>query len=160
MIENEFRPEKQYEDAGFVNGQTILNSQEKGIELEGPTSGRSQSFESYEDKERTFDAGDFKTNIDEQTNELIVTACPYNQVPKNQKRSKKTGKIIVHFNQNICKKCPYKHRCSVKIGKCVATFTVDKAQYVGAVRHHKYMSNKQYRKEWQSVPASRLRFRN
>jgi len=147
LIENEFKPEKQYEDAGFVNGQTILNSQEKGIELEGPTSGRSQSFESYEDKERTFDAGDFKTNIDEQTNELIVTACPDNQVPINQKRSKKTGKIIVHFNQNICEKCSYKHRCPVKIGKRVATFTVDKAQYVGAVRHHKYMSNKQYRKE-------------
>jgi len=147
LIENEFKPEKQFEDAGFVNGQTILNSHEKGIELEGPTSGRSQSFESYEDKERPFDAGDFKTIIDGQTNELIVTACPNNQVPKNQKRSKKTGKIIVHFNQNICKKCPYKHRCSVKIGKRVATFTVDKAQYVGAVRHHKYMSNKQYRKE-------------
>ena len=147
LIENEFKPEKQYEDAGFVNGQTILNSQEKGIELEGPTSGRSQSFESYEDKERPFDAGDFKTIIDGQTNELIVTACPNNQVPKDQKRSKKTGKIIVHFNQNMCKKCSYKHRCSVKIGKRVAAFTVDKAQYVGAVRHHKYMSNKQYRKE-------------
>ena len=35
----------------------------------------------------------------------------------------------------------------MKIGKRVAAFTVDKAQYVGAVRHHKYMSNKQYRKE-------------
>jgi len=31
-----------------------------GIELEGPTAGRSQSFESYNDKDRPFDAGDFE----------------------------------------------------------------------------------------------------
>jgi len=147
LIENEFKPEKHYEDAGFVNGQTILNSQENGIELEGPSSGRSQSFEMYEDKDRPFDVSDFKTTIDENKNELIVTACPKDQVPKDQKRSKKTDKTIVHFDRTICDKCSCKPRCPVKIGKRVATFTVDKAQYVGAVRHHKYMSNKKYRKE-------------
>ncbi|MBA7537297.1 hypothetical protein ES705_29564 [subsurface metagenome] len=35
--------ETQYGDAGFVNGKTIISSEEKGIDLEGPSSGRSQS---------------------------------------------------------------------------------------------------------------------
>ena len=130
LIENEFKPEKQYEDAGFVNGKTIMASQENEIELEGPSSGRSQSFEMYEDK-----------------NELIVIACPKNQAPKDQKRSKKTDRTIVHFDRTICDKCSCKPRCPVKIGKRMATFTVDEAQYVGTVRHHKYMRNKKYRKE-------------
>jgi hypothetical protein len=147
LIENGYKPEKQYEDAGFVNGQTILDSKEKGIELEGPTAGRSQSFETYEDKDRPLDAGNFDTTIDEQINELIVNKCPNGQIPKDQKRSKKTGKILVHFDPNICSACPYAQRCPVKIGQRVATFTVDEAEYVGALRHHQYMSNREYRKE-------------
>jgi len=147
LIENGFKPEKQYEDAGFVNGQTILDSQEKGIELEGPTAGRSQSFEAYVQEDRPFDAGDFDTTIDDKTNELMVNKCPNNQEPQDQKRSEKTGKIIVHFDPAVCSACPYAERCPVKIGKRVATYTVDEAEYVGAVRHHQYMSDSEYRKE-------------
>ena len=147
LIENNFKPEKQYEDAGFVNGQTILDSQEKGIELEGPTAGRSQSFETYTDKERPLDAGDFDTTIDEGGHELIVNKCPNNQAPKDQKRSEKTGKMMVHFDPDICGACSFAHRCPVKIGKRVATYTVDEAEYVGALRHHRYMSEPEYRKE-------------
>jgi len=147
LIENGFKPEKHYEDAGFVNGQTIIDSKENGIELEGPTAGRSQSFEAYNAKERPFDAGDFDTTIDEQTNELNINQCPNHQEPKAQKRSQKTGKIIVHFDPDICNKCPHAARCPVKIGKTVATYTVDQAEYVGAVRHHQYMNNEKYRKE-------------
>jgi len=147
LIENEFKPEQQYGDAGFVNGQTILDSQENGIELEGPTAGRSQSFESYNDKDRPLDAGDFDITIDDETNELTINECPNNQQPKDQKRSEKTDKINVHFDPQVCNSCPNAHRCSVKIGKTVATYTVDEAEYVGAVRHHKYMSDSVYRKE-------------
>jgi hypothetical protein len=147
LIENEFKPETQYEDAGFVNGQTILDSKEKGIELEGPTAGRSQSFEVYEQEDRPFDAGDFDTTIDDKTNELIVNKCPNDQEPQDQKRSEKTGKVIVHFDRDVCSTCHYAGRCPVKIGKRVATYTVDEAEYVGAVRHHKYMSDVEYRKE-------------
>lgn len=147
LIENGFKPEKHYEDAGFVNGQSIIDSKENGIELEGPTAGRSQSFEAYNDQEHPFDAGDFDTTIDEQTNELNINQCPNHQQPIDQKRSQKTGKIMVHFNPDICNKCPDADRCPVKIGKTVATYTVDQAEYVGAVRHHQYMSNEAYRKE-------------
>ena len=147
LIENEFKPEKQYEDAGFVNGQTILDAKGKGIELEGPTAGRSQSFEVYEQEDRPLDAGDFDTTIDDKTNELIVNKCPNNQEPQDQKCSEKTGKIIVHFDPAVCSACSYAGRCPVKIGKRVATYTVDDAEYVGAVRHHQYMSNGEYRKE-------------
>jgi len=147
LIENEFKPEKQYEDAGFVNGQTILDSKEKGIDLEGPSAGRSQSFEAYEDKDRPLDSGDFNTTIDEQTNELKVNKCPNGQVPKDQKRSEWTDKIIVHFDPDTCTSCFYVELCPVKIGQNVATFTVDEAQHAGAVRHHDYMSNSEYRKE-------------
>lgn len=147
LIENEFKPEKQYDDAGFVNGQTILSSKEKGIELEGPTAGRSQSFELYRDEQRPFDAGDFDTTLDEESDELIINHCPNQQTPLNQKRSEKTGKVIVHFDPDVCNACPDAQRCPVNIGKRVATYTVDEAEYVGAVRHHQYMSNTEYRKE-------------
>jgi hypothetical protein len=147
LIENNFKPDNQYEDAGFVNGQTILASQENGIELEGPTAGRSQSFEAYNDKERPLDAADFDTSIDEQTCELNVNKCPQNQATKEQKRSDKTGKLLVYFDRDVCATCAHAQRCPVKIGKRTATFTVAEAEHVGAVRHHKYMSNADYRKE-------------
>jgi len=147
LIENDFKPEKQYGDAGLVNGQTILYSQEKGIDLEGPTAGRSQSFDAYNDKDRPFDAGDFDTTIDEKNDRLFIIKCPNNQAPNNQKRSKKTGKIIAHFDRAICIDCAHVNRCPVKIGRRVATFKVGRSEYVGAVRHHQYMSNKEYRKE-------------
>ncbi len=43
--------------------------------------------------------------------------------------------------------CCFVKRCPVKIGQLVATVTIGEAQYAGAVRHHKYMSNSEYRKE-------------
>jgi len=147
LIENGFKPEKQYEDAGFVNGQTILNAKEKGIELLGPSSGRSQSFEAYEKKDRPFDAGDFETTLDENTGELRVDTCPHGQTPQDQRRSEKTGKVIVHFDPAVCSACPYAERCPVKIGKRVATYTVSEAEVAGAARHHRYMSDETYRKE-------------
>lgn len=147
LIENGFKPEKQYDDAGFVNGQTIIDSKDKGIKLEGPTAGRSQSFEAYEKQDRPFDAGDFDTTIDEQTNELIVNKCPNDQPPIDQKCSEKTGKIIVHFDPGVCSTCKDKDRCPVKIGQRVATYTVDEPEYVGATRHHRYMEDTEYRKE-------------
>jgi hypothetical protein len=147
LIENEFKPDQQYEDAGFVNGQTILDSHENGIGLEGPTAGRSQSFETYENNQRPLDVGDFKTTRDEQTGQLTVVECPNNQRPMDQKRSEKTEKVIIHFDPNVRRVCPETQRCPVKIGKRVATYNVDETKYVVAVRHHQYMSNKQYRKE-------------
>ncbi|RLD40519.1 MAG: hypothetical protein DRI88_13485 [Bacteroidetes bacterium] len=147
LIENEFKPEKQYGDAGFVNGQTIIESRENSIELEGPTAGRSQSFEAYNAEDRPLDAGDFDTTLNEKTGELIVNSCPNNQEPISRKRSERTGKMNVHFDPVICNGCPKKDRCPVKTGKRVATYTVDEAEYIGASRHHKYMSDKSYRKE-------------
>jgi len=147
LIETDFKPDNQYGDAGFVNGQTIIESREKGIELEGPSAGRSQSFEAYNAEDRPLDAGDFDTTLNEETNEIIVNRCPNNQEPIDQKRSKKTGRINVHFNPEICNNCLKKDRCPVKIGSRVATYTVDESEYIGAVRHHKYMNNRSYRKE-------------
>ena len=146
LIDNHFKPEKQYNDAGFVNGQTILDSEENGIELEGPTAGRSQSFEAYAKQDRPLDAGDFDTTVDEQTGELTLHKCPNGQAPKDQKRSEKTGRIIVHFDPEVCNACPLVKRCSVKIGQRLATYNVDEAEYAGAIRHHKYMGNRVYRK--------------
>jgi hypothetical protein len=147
LIENEFKPDQHYEDAGFVNGHTILDSHKNGIKLEGPTAGRSQSFEAYQDEQRPFDAGDFNTTLDEQTGQLTVNECPNHQQAKDQQRSEKTDKTIAHFDPDVCRTCPDAQRCPVKIGKRVATYNVDEAEYVGAVRHHQYMSNGDYRKE-------------
>ncbi len=147
LIENELKPDKQYGDAGFVNGKTIIESQTNGIDLEGPTAGRSQSFEAHESKNRSLDAGDFDTSYDENKDELIINRCPGGQAPYHQKKSKKTGKINVHFKPLACKSCSLRDRCPVRFGKRVTTYTVTKQEYVGAVRHHKYMEDSSYRKE-------------
>ncbi len=145
--EAELKPESQYGDAGFVNGKTIINSEEKGIDLEGPSSGRSQSIEGYEKEDRPLDAADFKVTIDEETKELIVEECPEGETPLDHGRSEKTGKVKVHFDADKCAECPLKARCPVKIGKNVATLTIDEEMYAGAFRHHKYMGDTDYRKE-------------
>ena len=147
LIDNDFKPDEQYGDAGFVNGKTILASKENGIELHGATAGRSQSFEAYDSNDRPLDAGDFDVTVDEQTNELIVNKCPHNQIPTDQNRSDKTGKMIVHFDPGKCNSCKKAQRCPVKIGKRVATYTVSESEYTGAVRHHQYMSDPVYRKK-------------
>lgn len=147
LIDNNFKPEKQYGDAGFVNGKTILKSEENGISLEGPSAGRSQSFEAYEQKDRPLDAGDFDISFDEHTGQLCVNKCPKGHVPTEQNRSEKTDRILVHFDVSVCRACPESKRCPVRIGKRAAAFTIDETGYTGAARHHKYMNDKEYRKE-------------
>ena len=61
LEEGKMKPEEHYADAGFVNGQTIVDSHDKGIALEGPSSGRSQSFEKYQDGESVFNFRGFST---------------------------------------------------------------------------------------------------
>jgi len=143
--EAELKPETQYGDAGFVNGKTIISSEEKGIDLEGPSSGRSQSIEGFEKEDRPLDAADFKVTINEETKEITVEECPEGEVPLDQERSEKTGKVNVHFDANKCAECPLKERCPVKIGKNVATLTIDESLYAGALRHHQYMGDTDYR---------------
>jgi len=134
-------------DAGFVNGKTILDSEEKGISLEGPSSGRSQSFESFQAPDRPLDIADFDVSIDENSGELTVNSCPAKQTPLDQNRSSRTGNILVHFSPDVCSSCKLKGRCPVKIGKRVSTLNIDEAAYAGAARHHKYMNDKDYRKK-------------
>lgn len=144
---NDTKPEKFYGDAGFVNGESILESEEKGISLEGPSSGRAQSFEQFEKKDRPLDIADFKVEIKDNSKELVVISCPNKQTPSSQSRSKKTGKLLVHFDNKACQQCKLNSRCPAKVGKRVSTLTVTEEQYAGAARHHKYMGNTEYRKE-------------
>lgn len=147
LEENDTKPEKFYGDAGFVNGESILESEEKGISLEGPSSGRAQSFEQFEKKDRPLDIADFKVEIKDNSKELVVISCPNKQTPSSQSRSKKTGKLLVHFDNKACQQCKLNSRCPAKVGKRVSTLTVTEEQYAGAARHHKYMGNTEYRKE-------------
>lgn len=144
---NDMKPDTCYGDAGFVNGESILESAERGIDLAGPSSGRSQSFEGFVDADRPLDIADFTVIVNDQTGELTVSSCPESQEPIDQLRSKKTDKINVHFKSEVCKSCPSCNRCPVKIGTRVATLNIDEAQYAGAARHHEYMGNAEYRKE-------------
>ena len=144
---NDTKPEKFYGDAGFVNGESILDSEKKGITLEGPSSGRAQSFEQFEKKDRPLDIADFKVEIKDNSKELVVISCPNKQTPLSQSRSKKTGKLLVHFDNKACQQCKLNSRCPTKVGKRVSTLTVTEEQYAGAARHHKYMGNTEYRKE-------------
>ena len=147
LEDNNLKPETLYADAGFVNGTSILESEEKGIDLAGPSSGRSQSFEGFVDSNRPLDIADFQVEIHGETGELSVLSCPEGHPPNDQGRSEKTGKILVHFESEICKACPSCERCPVKIGVRVTTLKVDEAQYAGAARHHQYMGDVEYRKE-------------
>ncbi len=147
LEENNLKPEILYGDAGFTNGKSILESEEKGIDLAGPSSGRSQSFEGFADSNRPLDFADFQIEIHEETGELTLLSCPEGNQPCDQSRSIKTGKILVHYKSEVCSTCPSCKRCPVKIGVNIATLTVDEAQHAGAVRHHKYMGNVEYRKE-------------
>ncbi len=147
LEKNNSKPEKLYGDAGFVNGKSILESEDKGINLEGPSSGRSQSFEKYDSEDRPLDIADFEVKIEEESKDLKVIMCPNKQEPLDQSRSEKTGNILVHFDNEKCKECKLIEQCPVKVGARTSTLTVNEEQYAGAVRHHKYMSDTEYRKE-------------
>ena len=147
LEDNGLQPEILYGDAGFVNGESILKSAESGIELAGPSSGRSQSFEGFVDADRHLDIADFQIAIDDKNGELSVLSCPEGQEVTDQHRSEKTGKILVHFKSDTCNCCASRARCPVKIGVKIATLNVNEAQYAGAARHHEYMGNSEYRKE-------------
>ncbi len=147
LEESDMKPCEQYVDAGFANGQTILDSQTNGILLEGPSSGRSQSFETYNAEDRPLDVADFEVEIEEEKKTLTVISCPKKQEPTDQARSSKTGNMLVHFAAVICSGCELKERCPVKIGANVATLTLDERSYTGAARHHKYMEDPGYRKK-------------
>jgi hypothetical protein len=147
LEDNNLKPKTLYGDAGFVNGASILESEAKGIDLAGPSSGRSQSFEGFANSSRPFDIADFQVEVNKENSELLVLCCPEGHQPNDQHRSEKTGKILVHFKSDVCKICSSCDRCPVKIGVRITTLTVDEAQYAGAVRHHEYMGNVEYRKE-------------
>jgi len=144
---NGFEPKELFCDAGFVNGKSILEAQSKGIELVGPSSGRSQSFEDFEREDRPFDIADFEVEINDDSQQLSVLSCPEKQEPLDHKMSGKTGHILVHFNRDVCAQCPSRDRCPVKIGVRTSTLTVTEEQHAGATRHHEYMTNSEYRKK-------------
>lgn len=141
------KPEEQYADAGFVNGQTIGDSDTRGIVLEGPSAGRSQSFEKFQAADRPLDVADFEITLEGDGGEVIVHACPEQHIPADQSPSESTGKTLVHFDPATCSACRVNARCPVKMGKRVATVTIDDASYRGASRHHQYMKNTDYRKQ-------------
>ena len=71
----------------------------KALRWKAPSSGRSQSFEKYQDKDRPLDTADFEVRVDEENKEVSVLACPEKQAPTDLMRSEKTGKrwcILTH----------------------------------------------------------------
>jgi Transposase DDE domain/Transposase domain (DUF772) len=146
LEDNETKPEIFYGDAGFVNGKTILESAEKGIDLAGPSSGRSQSIENFEQEDRPLDTADFEVKINDNTKELEVLSCPNKQKPLDQRRSDK-GHILVHFESETCSQCSMQDRCPVNIGAKISTLRISEEQYAGAARHQQYMEDSDYRQE-------------
>ena len=148
LEKNGFKPEEQYVDAGFVNGETIKESQKKGIDLEGPSAGHNQSVKKYNDGERSLDIIDFETSYNEETGEVIVHKCPAGHKPVKQKKSKKTDQYNVFFKASVCRECPLKAQCPLtRIGKKNAVLTVKEESYISAKRYHYYMQNTEYRKK-------------
>jgi hypothetical protein len=107
-----------------------LEAEEKGIKLEGPSSGRSQSIEKFGSEQRPLDVADFKVEIEDDSKELVVLSCPNGHEPIDQARSKKTGKLLIHFDNEKCKECPLNNRCPIKIGARVSTLTIDEEPFM------------------------------
>ena len=147
LEDNELKPQELYADAGYVNGSSILESEAKGILLEGPSAGRSQSIEGFAKDERLLDVSDFKVNLEVQESIPEIIACPVGHKPIDQKVSLQTKKYIFHFDQKTCEKCTLSSHCPVKGGKRVSTLTFNDAQLTGSNRHAKYMSDSSYRKQ-------------
>lgn len=147
LEDNGFKPEELAADAGFVNGESILESQAGGINLIGPSAGRSQSLEDFASDDRPFDMADFKVKIADESNEIVVLSCPEGQEPFAQKRSDKVDHVLVHFDRDVCSQCPSQERCPIKIGIRHSTLTISEAQYAGAARHHQYMNDAEFRKQ-------------
>ncbi|MCK5027367.1 MAG: transposase [Candidatus Pacebacteria bacterium] len=145
--ESKRKPEELFGDAGFVNGETILDAEKKDVVLEGPTAGHSQLLDTYHSTDRNLDVSDFDVYIDTESDTMIIESCPCGNAPIDQHRSEKTGKINAHFDVNTCNNCNEKERCPVKIGSRTATVTMNEADVIGARRHHKYMNDKEYRKK-------------
>ena len=140
------KPEEQYADAGFVNGQTIVDSHDKGIALEGRVQGVPNHLRNIKTRDRPS-----IQRISKCVSMRKTRKYPCWPVRKNKRRQtlcevKKTGKTLVHFDASVCKECKVNTRCPVKIGVGVATLTIDEASYAGAARHHQYMENTDYRK--------------
>ncbi len=70
--------------------------------------------------------------VEGEIGELTVVACPERQMPLDQSRSDKTGKILVHFDSTVCSACRLNTRCPVKIGSRVSALSIDEASYAGA----------------------------
>lgn len=145
LEESNNKPDKQYGDSGFVNGDTIIESSKSDIDLEGVPPGRSHSIDKYNNSDKGFTFSDFDIIINSNHKELIVKECPCGQTPLDQKKSDKTGKVLAHFDPEECRAC--EEKCIVTIGKRVATLKVDEADYISSKRYKKYMNNKEYRKE-------------
>ncbi len=60
LEEAEMKPKEYYADAGFVNGQTIGDSHTRGVVLEDPSAGHSQSFKKFQAEDRPLGVADFE----------------------------------------------------------------------------------------------------
>jgi len=70
LLDNDLKPGTLYADAGFVNGESILESDGEFIDLAGPSSGRSQSIENFKKEDRPLDIADFKIDVHDQIKQL------------------------------------------------------------------------------------------
>lgn len=147
LEEYDRKPEEQFGDAGFVNGETILDAAGKGVLLEGPAAGHSQLLDTYHGEDRKLDVSDFDVVIDTENDTMVIELCPAGNAPIDQHRSEKTGKINAHFDVETCSNCTRKEQCPVKTGSRTATVTMNEAEVTGARRHHEYMNDKKYRKK-------------
>ena len=144
----DLKPQTELADAGLINGEVIVAATEKGVELHGPTKGRSQHPKTFADPERPLDTADFEIEVDMAAKAFEVTACPAGHAPLDQQRKPDSGNTLVHFDRAVCASCPLLGRCPVKLQKRVATVTTTLEEVVGARQHHRFMADPQYREDY------------
>jgi hypothetical protein len=153
-----FEPDQELTDAAFNSGENILMAQDMGIELHGPTPGRSQSPATFAKPDRPLDAADFDIDIETRvdgeadgvtTRTLTVKACPEGHSPIDQEYREKSGHYLVHMCSDTCGGCPLKgNRCPAKIQKKTVSLTFTVAEVIGARQHRRFMTDPDYRLDY------------
>ncbi len=86
-------------------------------------------------------------------NHRKVLACPQNQAPVHTFFNERKEEIIAWFDPHVCKECPYKEQCLVKIQKKKALLKINRKSLLAA-EVRKELTDPEFRREATSKRAA------
>lgn len=95
------RPETLLADAGYISADTIVDAEQRGVDLVGPLA------QGTPPDEETWHVSDFELD-----DERVPLRCPMGHRRTRVDRGKKRT-LLVRFDQRICRHCEHRHKCPV-----------------------------------------------